>query len=490
MSWNKNRGSSGDRPVDQPVARPFVNGPPAVGGNTARAGQGINFTDANQRSNDRWNNSGNGTDRWNNSGNDRWSNDSNDRWSSDANHNHPNFNNNRNDNYFNRDQRFGRDGSSRDNISGGNLGMNNAQTPPYYGQQQSHPQQQQQQQQYNSRSMRMDNTVPPGFPNGPGGSNSPRQYPNQDRNFSTQADCYSSNAGNSRNFDFGPSSSGNTDGRNFGFGNRTSPGSSYKQRDMGNTNQTRKGIREGERLAQTSNPRLNRPRNFQKQSKIDKLNAVMNKKKNNGGSRELILFDKKEFTSLIIHLKESIEYHLVHGGDNNKPLSARSLLNPNQMNPNALAMAMNTPVIFSISNLIEKISLLSLPHKQPPWNKEVSSTILVFCILPAEWLEPTDYANISRFITRASTEKQLALKSQELVGIYKLLYGFVKRHLESYGDTIESADFENDTKASTDLDEDATMEIIKKQGAIHEVMRAIAQILLIPNSAMARQWKY
>ena len=72
---------------------------------------------------------------------------------------------------------------------------------------------------------------------------------------------------------------------------------------------------------------------------------------------------------------------------------------------------------FEISSLVERICKSRLPIREPSWSKEVTAALLTICYIPEEWLRPNDYANCSRLITRASTNKQLNLNGIEVVNV-------------------------------------------------------------------------
>ena len=136
----------------------------------------------------------------------------------------------------------------------------------------------------------------------------------------------------------------------------------------------------------------------------------------------------------------------------------------------------------SLSGKIEQICVIKLPHKQPSVVKEVAAAIMIFALLPAAYLTARDYASISRFVTRASLEKQLLLVGDEVIGLYRLLMRFLHKALNVFSmDSIGTAkDIAMKTTAAT------SSEGQEADDVLHEVLRAMAQLLLIRNEKLSR----
>ena len=102
---------------------------------------------------------------------------------------------------------------------------------------------------------------------------------------------------------------------------------------------------------------------------------------------------------------------------------------------------------------------------------------MIFALLPAQYLTPQDYANISRLVTRASLEKQLLLAGEEVVGLYRLLITFLHKAQATHDPSVAAAT----SAAASCSGADATVDHV-----LHEVMRAVAQLLLIRNDKILR----
>lgn len=131
-----------------------------------------------------------------------------------------------------------------------------------------------------------------------------------------------------------------------------------------------------------------------------------------------------------------------------------------------------------ISAAFECMAMLQLPLRQPSWCKEVSAAILIIGLIPSPWLSVSDFANISRFITRASVEKQLSISTDELLGVFKLLLGFLQRRGKGCREDVHISSGKSGESGSA----------TKQSGAqvMHEVMRGMAQLLLIRNDRLMR----
>lgn len=127
-----------------------------------------------------------------------------------------------------------------------------------------------------------------------------------------------------------------------------------------------------------------------------------------------------------------------------------------------------------------------IPFKQPNnWGKEVSSAIKAVCRLDRCWLTPHDYAryflsnivcscsnhvqiylcSVSRFITRASAEKQLALSAEPATQ----LFCFLLEYIESQGRICNASIWPQEEGG-------AGAQMIQ-QSVMHELVRAFAQLL-------------
>ena len=88
--------------------------------------------------------------------------------------------------------------------------------------------------------------------------------------------------------------------------------------------------------------------------------------------------------------------------------------------------ALLSAYIKSLSPLICSFANVHFPSRQPSWINEVSHACSVFSLLSMKHLTLQDFASISRFITRASFEKQLSLNKENSIGIYNLLIIYLK----------------------------------------------------------------
>ena len=125
--------------------------------------------------------------------------------------------------------------------------------------------------------------------------------------------------------------------------------------------------------------------------------------------------------------------------------------------------ALLSAYIKSLSPLICSFANVHFSSRQPSWSNEVSHACSVFSLLSMKHLTLQDFASISRFITRASFEKQLSLNKENSIGIYNLLIIYLK--YRGIGCRIEDNQSETARCTSGLL-------------VVHEIMRAIAQLLL------------
>ena len=114
-----------------------------------------------------------------------------------------------------------------------------------------------------------------------------------------------------------------------------------------------------------------------------------------------------------------------------------------------------SPLIFSFGNV-------QFPNRLPSWNNEISHACSVFSLLSMKHLTFQDFASISRFITRASLEKQLSLSNETSIGVYNLLISYLK--CRGIGCRTEDSPIES-TKCAPGL-------------LVNESMRAVTQLLL------------
>jgi hypothetical protein len=139
----------------------------------------------------------------------------------------------------------------------------------------------------------------------------------------------------------------------------------------------------------------------------------------------------------------------------------------------------NSPQIPKISLALERMGMIHLPHRQPSWCKEVSAAILIIGMIPPAWLSAADYANISRLITRASVEKQLVISTEELMGVFKLLFGFLQR--QGRGCRDDAGTRNSSSSSRIELSARSAGSLVT-----HEIMRGMAQLLLIRNDRIGR----
>lgn len=112
-----------------------------------------------------------------------------------------------------------------------------------------------------------------------------------------------------------------------------------------------------------------------------------------------------------------------------------------------------------VSGSLATISALQIPHRQPSWSREIAICLGVIGSLSPNHYTAQDYASMSRFLTRASSEKQLVLDNTEAVAMFRLLLSFLK-------------DGGNSCRA--ERNSGFTMGAI----VLHEVMRATVQLLI------------
>ena len=62
-----------------------------------------------------------------------------------------------------------------------------------------------------------------------------------------------------------------------------------------------------------------------------------------------------------------------------------------------------------LSASLAAVSAVQIPHRQPSWTTEIATCLRLIGGLSPHLITAQDYACISRFITRASSEKQLVL---------------------------------------------------------------------------------
>lgn len=172
-------------------------------------------------------------------------------------------------------------------------------------------------------------------------------------------------------------------------------------------------------------------------------------------------YDKKDLAQFVLELKQATEIAKVEAKFGEFP------------DGNVVQNSLQIP---KISAALECMGGMQLPLRQPSWCKEVSAAILIIGLIPAAWLSAADFANISRFITRASVEKQLSISTDELLGVYKLLFGFLQRGGRGCRDDV----------LLEGLGESVLLLPHAGAQVVHEVMRGMAQILLIRNDRLMR----
>lgn len=89
-------------------------------------------------------------------------------------------------------------------------------------------------------------------------------------------------------------------------------------------------------------------------------------------------------------------------------------------------MSADEGVYSQLSGSLGTISSLQIPYRQPSWTKEIASCIAIIATLNVHQYSAQDFASISRFITRASSEKQLVLEGDEAIDVFRLLLSFLK----------------------------------------------------------------
>ena len=132
-----------------------------------------------------------------------------------------------------------------------------------------------------------------------------------------------------------------------------------------------------------------------------------------------------------------------------------------------------SPQIAKISKVLECLGVLQLPNRQPSWCKEISAAILMIGLIPYQWLSASDFASISRFVTRASVGKQLAISTDELLGVFNLLFCFLQRSGSGCRDSVVTPS-------------QGSSSGLKSVLVAHEVMRGMAQLLLVRNERLSR----
>ncbi len=124
--------------------------------------------------------------------------------------------------------------------------------------------------------------------------------------------------------------------------------------------------------------------------------------------------------------------------------------------------ALLSAYIETLSPLISSFGNVQFPNRLPSWNNEISHACSVFSLLSMKHLTFQDFASISRFVTRASFEKQLSLSNETSIGMYNLLITYLKHR--GIGCRKEDNQIETAKSASGLL--------------IHESMRAITLLML------------
>jgi hypothetical protein len=104
--------------------------------------------------------------------------------------------------------------------------------------------------------------------------------------------------------------------------------------------------------------------------------------------------------------------------------------------------------------------------RQPSWSREVANTISVLSGLKRRHLTALDYASISRFITRASFQRQLDLTGDQAEGVYNILVEF----LYERGEGCRGEDSSGSGFGVAVLDTGIPV--------LHEVMRGFSQLLI------------
>lgn len=80
----------------------------------------------------------------------------------------------------------------------------------------------------------------------------------------------------------------------------------------------------------------------------------------------------------------------------------------------------------SITASLAALSAIQIPHRQPSWTSEIATCLHLIGDLSPHLITAQDYASISRFITRASSERQLVLLEPEAKKVCSLLLVFLQ----------------------------------------------------------------
>ena len=118
-----------------------------------------------------------------------------------------------------------------------------------------------------------------------------------------------------------------------------------------------------------------------------------------------------------------------------------------------------------LSTELAQVGVAQFP-RQPSWSREVANTITVLSGLKRRHLSALDYASISRFITRASFQRQLDLTGEQAEGVYNILMEFLYERGEGCrGEATSGSGF-----GVAVLDTGIPV--------LHEVMRGFSQLLI------------
>jgi hypothetical protein len=104
--------------------------------------------------------------------------------------------------------------------------------------------------------------------------------------------------------------------------------------------------------------------------------------------------------------------------------------------------------------------------RQPSWSREVANTISVLSGLKRRHLTALDYASISRFITRASFQRQLDLTGDQAEGVYNILVEFLYERGEGCRGEASSGSGFGVAVLDTGIP------------VLHEVIRGFSQLLI------------
>jgi hypothetical protein len=98
-----------------------------------------------------------------------------------------------------------------------------------------------------------------------------------------------------------------------------------------------------------------------------------------------------------------------------------SLIRRIQANPGS-----DESIFCEMSTCLGTASALQIPYRQPSWIKEIAAYIAIGSTLQASQCSNQDFASLSRFITRASSEKQLVLEPQAAANTFQLMLSFLR----------------------------------------------------------------